>query len=338
MTVVSGKSAGTITVTPNGIPVYYQSEPRRLYRIGDFNGHAFQFDPENLLSLAQSDAPSDQEMWREIPSVTTVLGVLDKPALPWWGQGVGAEGVTILHNLGLVKSTILPGGVQPVLTCPRVIDKKLTDEWVVAGKDQLVDLLNQQQLTVNHTVSKAGDRGQAVHDALEHWAQTGELPDPSIYPPTEVGYVQGLLAFFADVPSAEPVASEVLVASSEYGFAGRYDLRLRTTEEHDVVVHRTPKRGPQYRRLAPGELLADLKTSKGVYASHARQLEAYEQASIESGYPATTARAILHVSAEGEYELVKSWATFEDFRVVLDVWRSDQQMKLAEQAERKRAA
>ena len=79
--------------------------------------------------------------------------------------------------------------------------------------------------------------------------------------------------------------------------------------------------------LMPGVLLADLKTSKGIYASHARQLEAYEQASIESGYAATDARGILHVNADGTYEFVRSWATFDDFKCVLDVWQSEQDMK-----------
>ena len=319
--VKSGQSEGTVEVTPSGIPIYYQSAPKRLYRVGKKT--RLKADSPALLGSAQ--APDTD--WREVPSVTAVLGVLDKPALPWWGMKVGVEGVIVLHNLGLLRSIVPQGSTQQVLACAEPILPGAG--LVVAGMEQVVELLKKHQLTVNHVRDKAGDRGQAVHDALEHWAQTGARPDPSVFAPTEQGYVRGLLAFLNDVPSAEPVASEVLVASSEYGFAGRYDLRLRTTEEHDVVVHRTPVKGPQYRRLAPGEYLGDLKTSSGVYPSHARQLEAYEQASIESGYPETEARGILHVGPEGTYEFVRSWATFQDFRAVLDVWQSDQDMKEA---------
>jgi hypothetical protein len=182
-----------------------------------------------------------------------------------------------------------------------------------ATQESIVALLTEHKLTVNHVRDKAGDRGQSVHDAFEAWARTGLKPDPSIYPDEERGYVEGLLAFLADVPTIEPIAAEVLVASAEHGFAGRYDIRFRTWQPHDVVVHRTPKRGATYRRLAPGLYLGDLKTSKGIYASHARQLEAYEQASVESGYEPTEARGILHVAADGTYEFVRSWATFEDF-------------------------
>lgn len=289
--VISGQSEGTVEVTPSGIEVYYQSQPKRLYRI---RPHAF-------------DDPESPWEWREVPSVTTVLGVLEKKALPWWGQRIGVEGV-----LSLAQSLLLD-----------------TEKLALLRLDSatIVDLLTDKKLTVNHVRDKAGDRGQAVHDAFEAWARTGRKPDPSIYPDEERGYVEGLLAFLADVPTIEPLACEVLVASVEHGYAGRYDIRFRTSEPHDVVVHRTPKKGATYRRLAPGTYLGDLKTSKGIYASHARQLEAYEQASIESGYEPTEARGILKVSADGTYEFVRSWATFDDFRCVLAVWQSDQEMK-----------
>ena len=296
--VVSGQSQGTVETTPSGIGVYYQSKPKRLYRISAFPA-----------------ANEDTTTWEEVPSVTTVLGVLDKPALPWWGMKCGIEGV-----LALYESGHLYGSGSPETTF-------LCHDWNRATVDSVVALLTERKLTVNHVRDKAGDRGQSVHDAFEAWARTGLKPDPSIYPDEERGYVEGLLAFLADVPSIEPIAAEVLVASAEHGFAGRYDIRFRTYQPHDVVVHRTPKRGPTYRRLAPGLYLGDLKTSKGIYASHARQLEAYEQASVESGYEPTEARGILHVAADGTYEFVRSWATFEDFRVVLAVYQSDQAMK-----------
>ena len=36
----------------------------------------------------------------EVPSVTTVLGCLDKPALPYWGNKIGVEGVLELVRRG----------------------------------------------------------------------------------------------------------------------------------------------------------------------------------------------------------------------------------------------
>ena len=229
--VVSGQSQGVVEVTPSGIPVYYQSAPKRLYRIDMFP------DPTQSAEelLAEAQEPTDD--WREIPSVTTVLGVLDKPALPYWGMKVGIQGVMELHrDYGYdmhIGDTV--------------------DDWV--------NRLTEHKLTVNHQRDKAGDRGQAVHDALENWARHGHMPDPSIYPEEQEGYVRGLVAFLKDVPSAEPTGAEVLVASSEHGFAGRYDLRLRTNQTHEVVVRRTATR-VRKRETLPGMYLADLKTSK----------------------------------------------------------------------------
>ena len=335
MAVKSGKAPkGHVTITPSGIPIYFQSEPKRLYRVGKFESLDSAELPEDLVKSAQGDW---EGFWDEVPSVSTVLGVLDKPGLPWWGMKVGADGVAKLHNLGMVKSMVLPGGSQPVLTCVRVIKREGAkgqtvreldwNTWLVAGEEQLVDLLVFAQLSTNHVKKSAGDRGQAVHDAFELWAAEGIHPDPSVFPPTERGYVEGLLAFLKDVPSAEPEGHEVLVASREHGFAGRYDLRLRTYEAHDVVVHRTPKGGPQYKRLEPARLLTDLKTSKGVYTTHPKQLEGYEIASVESGYEPTDARGILHVSSEGEYEFVRSWAVADDFLSTLNEWKAQDEME-----------
>jgi len=315
----SGQSQGTVEVTPSGIPVYFQSRPKRLYRVGP-PGWRPDLTPEEISARADE--------WREVPSVTTVLSVLDKGGgLIWWAQGIGVQGV-----LDLYESGQLVGNGSPETS-------HLAHHYGgQATRESVVDLLTEHKITVNHQRDKAGDRGQSVHDAFEAWARTGLKPDASIYPDEERGYVEGLLAFLADVPSIEPIAAEVLVASAEHGFAGRYDIRFRTWQPHFVRVgqkktRKGVQRGgpskivPDMRLLAPGLYLGDLKTSKGIYASHARQLEAYEQASVESGYEPTEARGILHVAADGTYEFVRSWATFEDFRVVLAVYQSDQAMK-----------
>lgn len=313
----SGESVGMVEVTPSGIPVYYQSRPKRLYRIRTNRRWGSSVvndeDREWLLGSAQREAGGwAEEGWREIPSVTTVLGVLDKSGpLVWWAQRVACEGVIELEKQGKLRGDL--GGFP-------------------AEGQTIVDKLVEHRLSTNHVRDSAGDRGQAVHDALEAWARYGHMPDPSIYPEEQEGYVRGLVAFLKDVPSAEPVGAEVLVASSEYGYAGRYDLRMRTSKAHDVVVRRTATK-IRRRELPAGMYLADLKTSKAIYGSHARQLEAYEQASVESGYEPTDGRGVLLVTPDGGYEFKRSWATFEDFRVVLDVWNSDQEM-----AKRKKAA
>lgn len=75
----------TSVVTPAGIVVLYEWEPKRLYK----------------LSSPLMGAGGDTH-WIEVPSVTTVLGVLDKPGLPYWGNKIGVDGVMDLVRLGLL--------------------------------------------------------------------------------------------------------------------------------------------------------------------------------------------------------------------------------------------
>jgi hypothetical protein len=308
VTETAEKVTSVSEVTPSGIEIEYAWEPKRQYRLRFF-------EPEG-----KGATPTGSHLdfgWRVVPSVTTVLDVLAKGGLSWWGQEVGVAGVLELYTLGLLN-----GGGDGRLAF------NTSEGYQAATVDGVVDLLKKQKLTINHTLGKAAKRGTAVHDALEVWAKTGAKPDPEMFPIEERGYVLGLLAFLNDVPSAEPLASEVMVGSLEHEFAGRYDIRFRTTRDHVVVIHRTPIKGPQYAGLKPGLYLSDLKTSKDCYPkSHWRQLEAYEGASVECGYEPTDGRGVLLVGADGTYRFVRSKATYQDFLVVLDVYRSDEGLK-----------
>jgi hypothetical protein len=306
--VVSGESIGTVEVTPSRIPVYFQSKPKRLYKIGpaNFNFRGTTADEANdeLLWDAQNDPRNE---WREVPSVSTVLNTLKTP-LEWWGMRIGIEGCVELCNRGELS---MSGPVRNTRLAEQIEAK-----------------LIEHELTVNHVSGRAQERGQAVHDALETWAKTGHMPQPDIYPDEERGYVEGLVAFLKDIPSAETIGVEVMVASSVHGFAGRYDIRIRTHQPQQIVKHYTPVRGNQYATLVPGLYLWDLKTGKGVYPNkHFPQLEGYEGASIESGYEPTDGRGIIHVSADGKHKLVRSPTNYQHFLSVLEVWKAEQNMK-----------
>lgn len=68
-------------VSPSGLEIHYEAGPKRLYRIRDWGTEAD---------------------WQEVPSVSTVLGVLDKPALVYWGNKIGVDGVLELVERGLL--------------------------------------------------------------------------------------------------------------------------------------------------------------------------------------------------------------------------------------------
>lgn len=251
--------------TPTGVHIYYQSGPKRLYRVNNV----------------------------EVPSVTEVLGVLDKPALPWWGMKVGVAGVLELGEATADCSTV----------------------------DEVVDLLTKHKLTVNHVRDKAGDRGVSVHNALERWAFEGIFPDPDDYPDEERGYVVGVSAFLREV-RPEPVAAEVMVGSVEHGFAGRFDLLAVLEEPREVVVKCGLKRGPRRAVIPAGVVLLDLKTSSGVYPSHMLQLAGYKIGQRECGYQLPDYEAVVWVSSDGEYEVRRNVAVEDDFLSVKAVYDS----------------
>lgn len=278
-------------LTPSGIEVYYQWAPKRLYRVR-----------EQWVPTTTKDVNEPGE-WVEVPSVTTVLGVLDKAALPWWGMKMGVDGVLELQRRGLIREMdgklMIPGKGM------------IGSTMVQAEVDNIVELLNEFKLTVNHKRDKAGDRGQSVHDAFEIWAMDDIWPQPAVFPESERGYVEGLVRFLEDA-AIEPGGTEIMVGSLEHGFAGRYDLRAIMADSN-LCTKLYPKRADKYEVVPGGSCLLDLKTSAGVYDTHEFQLEAYEAASVECGYTPTDFRAVIRVSADGRYEFVQSKSTFDDF-------------------------
>jgi hypothetical protein len=267
-----GEAYGVSTsLTPSGLEIYYQAGPKRLYKI-------------------RGESPGNwrQEDWRVVPSVSTVLDILEKGGLSWWGMKVGVEGVIELGRR----------------------EKLALDETA----DEIVALLTAEKLTVNHVRDKAADRGTNVHSALESWVETGITPNPDLFPESERGYVQGLVYFIND---AHPTAiySELMVGSAEHGFAGRFDLFANLDFSGEVVTKTYPKRTP-LRETFQGTGLIDIKTSKSVYSSHHLQLAGYEGAMVEGGYPAPDWTAVLRLTDDGRYELVRGVATFDDFLAI----------------------
>lgn len=316
------------STTPSGLEIRYHWEPKRKYELrypvgapALYPGQEYQID------------------WLEVPSVTTITDLSkDSGPLIWWGMTVGVAGVLELYQREILRPTEI-SGVGMVLATPGPVGIGVAG-LVVAGQEQIVKLLKREKLTTNHVKSTAGDRGTSCHDALDLWMREGHKPDPAMFPPEERGYILGLLEFIRDleVGGVEPLDCEVMVGSLEHGYAGRYDVRFKTNKECAVVKRVTPKRGRQYAKLAPGRFLGDLKTSKGVYPeSHFRQLEAYEGASVESGYEPTDYRGIIHVHpgdpgddkmpSEPFYEFVRSTATLEDFLCLLELHRSNLRIK-----------
>lgn len=125
-----------------------------------------------------------------VPGVTTILGVLDKPAIPKWAAKSVAEYVA--HNRA---------GVEHL--------------WDM-GERALVDALKAVPWAQR---DKAGVRGTDVHDFAERIANGEEVDVPDEY----VGHVESCLAFMDDW-EIQPVLVEAVVGHRDAKYAGKLDL------------------------------------------------------------------------------------------------------------------
>lgn len=288
-------------VTPSGVEIYYQAGPKRLYRVRQ---------PVGL-----SEGMWEYTDWVDVPSASTVLQVLEKGGLSWWGMKVGVEGLMELARRAGDTRLDIDDNTGELIEINPAGGRVLT-------VDDVIEKLKTSKLTVHHVKGKAADRGTNVHSALELYAEAGTLPNPENYPENEAGYVRGLVEFLKDT---NPIVhhSELMVASSA-GFAGRFDMVASLAGEG--VVKTYPKRTDK-REEVSGRWLLDLKTSKGVYPSYHLQLAGYEGAMEECGYGLVDQTGVVRVTDDGRYELVKGRATFEDFLAVLDVYRIIQRLE-----------
>jgi len=143
------------------------------------------------------------EVGKEIPvirepavSVTSVLGILDKPNLRRWYGTQDATATLMLEREGKLE------GVDT---------------------EQAVHIMRERGLGAEAKRDAGASRGTAVHDALQAYCESGKIPKLADYSDEVRGYVQGVAAWILEA-SPEPVMCEQIVGSPEHGLAGRFDL------------------------------------------------------------------------------------------------------------------
>lgn len=160
----------------------------------------------------------------------------------------------------------------------------------------------------NSVLTKAGDRGTLVHQAIEQYGLTGTAPDPQDFEPEDRKRIQGVASWLLE-HEPEFHVQEVRTANVEFRYVGTFDALV------------TFGAGPHKGKVA----LLDWKTSKRVYPDqHFPQLAAYVAAEAEAHYPDGKPEfaAIVHIPESGRVKLHESHDTFEDFEVLLAQYRS----------------
>jgi hypothetical protein len=220
----------------------------------------------------------------KLPSVTTVLNVLDKPGLVSWGEKIGVAGAIALAQEGKLPMNV-PGAISA---------------------------MQARKLRTFQAADRAAGRGTLAHEDLLA-VVTGERPAKfESVPRDKWGFLRGVAAF-ASQHRPEALDAETMVASLEHGFSGRYDLRarLRGIDGVGLLDLKTTEELPRYKNGAV----------RPPYDEHLLQVEGYDIASAESGYGESDYRAVVRVDSKGEWDLTLSWAEHEDFLAALNLYK-----------------
>jgi len=169
--------------------------------------------------------PAQPEL--DVPSVTTVMGVVDKPAIANWKVDRAGKGAIAMHKSGALGALIEQDEAMAL--------QAIKTSW-------------------RSELDAAGAAGTMVHEALE--AQIKGQPRPELSPVASQ-ILSNLNRLMADY-EVEPIHSECTVYGLTPGleWGGTLDL---------IVEMFVPGRGRR-------RLVADVKTSRGVYDEMAAQI------------------------------------------------------------------
>lgn len=128
----------------------------------------------------------------EVPSVTTILGVLDKPALPRWAA-LEVANYAVTHK----------------------------DSWAALPERDAVTLLKGAPWSKSKNAADAGTDAHAYCEALLR-GQAAELPEQDVFSPLYGKALENVAALVAAV-NPTPIAIEATAWSNAFGYAGTFD-------------------------------------------------------------------------------------------------------------------
>lgn len=236
-------------------------------------------------------------------SVTTILQVVAKEALPYWAAKVTAE--YAMGNLPrLTRSLIKP-----------LCGMKGDDRCGMCSDCVALDL----RRAPDRERDAAADRGTRIHHVAEQHVLTGEV----IGHDADIADQVKQYLRFRDQFKPEFDASEMTVFSRTYGYAGTLDAILR--------LGWCP---PKYLDLRGATCIADVKSGKSCYPEYGLQLSAYKRAEFilmpdgtELPMPPTSdVGLLLHIRPDNYWvkPVDLGETTFAAFLAVLDLWRWQQ--------------
>lgn len=181
-----------------------------------------------------------------VPSVTTLLGVLDKPALVGWAANMAVDYVFGNESVGL-PPCIIAGSSYDELEL-----SKIAAEARIAHRKKKIE---------------ASDIGSHVHKWVERYINAQLKKEEMPLPPVNEQIREATERFvaWAEQHQVKFLASEQMVYSRRYNFVGTFDFICTMQGKPDLYM-------------------GDLKTSNGIWTEYLLQTAAYRYARSEE-YP-----------------------------------------------------
>lgn len=247
---------------------------------------------------------------RDLVSVTTIINnTLNKPALQPWAYNVG------------IKSTL--DYIQEYAMENRhdgIIQNAIAN--LTSGEIKLA--LEERKATHKDEMERGAARGTEIHSVLESIANGEEYTISREYKP----YLETLKKWIDDY-DPEFHKAEYKIASLEHAFAGQFDA-ICTIRKHP------PRR--RHKDLTGLTVLLDIKTNKdgAIYnESYLPQVEAYHEAWVEMGGEPTDERLVVALGPAGKYTPCVSYASFDTFKKIQELYDALIHMKSCNPNKRK---
>lgn len=262
-----------IATTPSGVQIVYYDKSHR-YKIGRTR-------PVTGDEMAGITPVVNKDELRFVPSVSTILDKAISKNLTGWAERLTVGGVIELGQL------------------------RGWEHLARLGPESMLKEMHALGARYYQSRDAAADRGTSVHKAFEELSE-GKVPKLTDWPYEQRGYIQAIAKWWSEY-NPDVIASEVMVASWDYQYAGRMDLLARLAGEVVVI---------------------DLKTSRAIRDSHHFQTAGYRLAARESGHGACEHGWILRVADDGTFEFVCSHATTRQFKNLMASYQSQREFEL----------
>lgn len=150
------------------------------------------------------------------PSVTTICGQLDKPALMYWAVNCACD--YMIENMNMITNGELPDNTS----------------GTIVNVSDIFPVIESARKNFRKVSKTAMDIGSRVHDAIEQYLQSGKEP---FKPSDEV--MAGFIAFleWKDKFKVETIATEHTVYGDKY--AGTLDLFCKLDGKQYVIDFKT---------------------------------------------------------------------------------------------------